>query len=189
MLVIGISGSPRRGGNTELLLDEFLRGAEMEGANTEKIVVSELSFSPCRECNACDSTGMCVLDDEMQGVYRRLKRADVIVLASPIFFMSLTAQLKALIDRCQCLWVERFVLGGGDEKNRKGFFISVGGSSLNKLFNNARSVAKAFFNTLNAEYAGELLYPEVDEKGAITEHPTALKDAFELGGNAVQPSA
>ncbi len=193
MKVLGIAGSPRRGGNTDLLLEQVMEGAGSAGAQTETIVISRLEISPCRHCDGCLREGKCVIDDDMQMIYPKLREADRLVIASPIFFMGLTAQTKAMIDRCQALWVIKYVLKqpvalnrGGD---RKGIFISVGGTGYASLFQGAMLTIKSFFSVLDVKVGEQLTFPKTDQKGAIAEHPTALKDAFEAGRNLVSPSS
>ena len=189
MKVLGIAGSPRRGGNTDLLLSEVMRGAASRGAQVKTIVLSNLKFAPCEHCDACLKAGVCKLKDDMQMVYEELEQADRIVLASPIHFMGVTAQAKAMIDRCQCLWARKYVLKVpplSDERERRGLFISVGGRKVANLFEPALATIKALFNTLNIKYAGELLFRDIDEKGAITKHPDALKQAFLAGRKLVE---
>ena len=184
MKVLGIAGSPRRGGNTDLLLAEVLAGAASRGAEVKTIVLNELSFIPCQHCDACFETGECKYQDDMQLVYRELAAADRIVLASPLHFMGLTAQTKAMIDRCQALWARKYILGLpplGDWRKRKGFFVSVGGREGANLFQPALATVKAFFAVLDVSYAGELVFPGIDAKGAIIQNPGALKQAFIAG--------
>ncbi len=185
MKVLGIFGSPRRGGNTELLLEEALRGAEKEGAETERLYLSEIAITPCKECHGCDRTGSCVILDDMQKVYPKLLEADVVILASPIFFYGVTAWAKALIDRSQAFWSKKYLLKdpslGGEGKKRKGFFISVGATKGKKVFDGAILTVKYFFDVLNAEYAGELVFRGVEAKGDILKHPEALRQAHEAG--------
>ena len=102
--VLGIAGSPRREGNTELLLREFLRGAGTSGLETELIILSEVDISPCTSCDLCQEDGKCVIADDMQLMYQKLLEARYIVFASPIYFSGVSAQLKSFIDRCQALW-------------------------------------------------------------------------------------
>lgn len=186
--VLGIMGSPRFGGNTDLLLDSALAGAEEGGAEVEKVLLCDLHLSPCKECLACDITGECVQADDMRQIYPKLIEADRLFFASPIFFMGISAQAKALIDRCQCIWVRKFrfkeTIGKGRE-HRKGFFISVGGTKNPDKFIGAVKCVKAFFATLDVAYEKELLIADVDEKGAIESHPTALADARRMGKEIV----
>jgi multimeric flavodoxin WrbA len=185
MKVLGIFGSPRKGGNTELLLEEALKGAEAEGAEVDRLHLIEYDIIPCKECLACYKDGNCIILDDMAKIYPRLLEADIIVLASPIFFYGVTAWAKALIDRCQALWSRKYQLKdpslGKEGKKRKGFFISVGGTKGQKVFEGAILTAKYFFDVLNADYVGELVVREVDVKGDILKHPETLHQAFEVG--------
>ncbi len=111
MYILALSGSPRRHGNSETLLDEVLRGAIEAGAETEKIIASNFrKLRPCVNCAHCMETGECIVQDEMQGLYPKFDRADGLVVASPIYFMGVSAFLKILIDRCQCYWSRKYVL-------------------------------------------------------------------------------
>ena len=189
MKVLGITGSPRRGGNTDLLLAELMRGATSKGAEVKTIVLNDLNITPCQHCDACLNKGVCRIDDDMQMVYRELEQADCIILASPIQFSGVTAQMKIMIDRLQSLWVKKYILKIpplGDERKRKGFFISVGGRKVANLFDCALEMIKTIFVILNVTYAGELLFRSIDEKGAIKNHPDALKQAFDAGQNLVK---
>ena len=184
MKVIGIAGSPRRGGNTDLLLAEVLRGAASKGAEVKTIVLNDLTITPCQHCDACFKKGICRIKDDMQDIYTELEQADRIVLASPIQFTGVTAQMKAMIDRCQSLWARKYVLKIpplSTGRERKGFFISVGGRRAKNLFEPALMMIKTLFIILDISYAGELLFSGVDEKGAITKHPDALQQAFLAG--------
>lgn len=183
--VLGIAGSPRRDGNTDHLLRQVMDGASNTGVKTKTVVLSELNITPCRHCDGCTKTGKCVIDDDMQWLHTDLRETEHIVLASPIFFMGVTAQTKAMIDRCQALWVIKYVLklpvAINPNKKRSGVFISVGGSKLHNLFEPAKATVKSWFTTLDIKYAGELVFSGIDENGSIRSHPTALKDAFSIG--------
>ena len=189
MKVLGIAGSPRREGNTDILLAEVMKGAASKGAESKTIVINKLNITPCQHCDACLEKGECAIKDDMQDIYKEFEQADVIVLASPIQFMGITAPMKALIDRFQSRWARKYVLKIPpleDERKRKGFFVSVGGTKLKNLFEPALAMIKAFFLILNIDYAGELLFKDIDEKGAIANHPDALKQAFAAGQNLVE---
>ena len=183
--VLGIAGSPRRDGNTDHLLQQVIAGASSHGAETKTIILSELNIAPCRHCDGCIKTGKCVVDDDMQWLHIDLREADHIVLASPIFFMGVTAQTKAMIDRCQALWVIKYVLklpvAINPGKERKGIFVSVGGTRLRNLFEPAIATVKSWLTTLDISYAGELVFSGIDERETIHLHPTALKDALSIG--------
>ena len=190
MKVLGVMGSPRSQGNTELLLDKALEGAREAGAEIEKVFVSKLKISPCLEIHACLEDGNCAIKDDMQLLYKKLLKADHVVFASPIFFYSITSQAKAIVDRCQALWVRRYVLGMGkeDKRERRGVFVSVGATQGEKLFDGAVLTVKYFFDAIGVKYAGDLLVRGVANKGQIEEHPTALQDAFRLGQELVSVS-
>jgi multimeric flavodoxin WrbA len=189
MKVLGIFGSPRRGGNTELLLEEALRGAEKEGAKVDRLYLGDFTITPCKECHGCDDTGKCIILDDMQKIYPKLLEADVIILASPIFFYGVTAWAKTLIDRSQAFWARKYLLKdpslGKGGKKKKGFFISVGATKGQKVFDGAILTVKYFFDVLNAEYVGELVFRGVEAKGDILKDPEALKQAFDVGKKLV----
>jgi multimeric flavodoxin WrbA len=200
--VLGIAGSPRRSGNTDLLLDEALKGAQEAGAEVEKIYVRDYKITPCIECNGCFKDGRCVVKDDMQEIYPKLLEADRIIFASPMFFMGITGWAKALIDRCQALWAKKYVLkelvvspplGRGRgwveperKSQRKGIFISVGGTKGKSLFEGAIRTVKTFFDAIDVIYSGELFYRSIDDKGEIKKHPTALREAYEAGQKLVK---
>ena len=186
MKVLGISTSPRRHGNTEALLDEVLRGARDAGGSTEKIVLNDFSIGPCMECERCIEAGHCVVQDDMQTVYEKLIDTDRLAFASPIFFMGLCAQAKALVDRSQALWIKKYVrkeavVPADRMPQRKGLFISVGGTRGEQLFKCARLTMKYFFDVLEMEYVDNLTFGRIDAAGEISSHPTALRDAYEAG--------
>ena len=190
--VLGLFGSPRRGGNTEILLEETLKGAEKEGAKVERLYLGNFTITPCKECHGCDHTGNCVVLDDMQKIYPKLLEADVVILASPIFFYGVTGWAKSLIDRSQAFWARKYLLKdpslGKEGKKRKGFFISVGATKGPRVFDGAILTVKYFFDVLNAEYAGELVFRGVEAKGDILKHPEALQQAYEAGRKLVQNS-
>jgi multimeric flavodoxin WrbA len=125
----------------------------------------------------------------MREIYPRLLAADIVVLASPIFFYGVTGWSKALIDRVQALWARKYVLHdpslGKEGKRREGFFISVGGTKGKKMFEGAILTVKYFFDAFNARYAGELLFRGVDAKGDILKQPNALTDSLSAGKRIV----
>jgi len=118
--VVGVYGSPRKGGNSDLILDRALEGAQEQGAQAKRIYVLDLHISGCVECGGCEKTGQCVIKDDMQDIYVLLDNADIIILSSPIFFYGLSSQLKALIDRAQAMWARKRLQGSGtvSQENR-----------------------------------------------------------------------
>jgi len=179
--ILGIMGSPRIRGNSDLLLDEALKGAQSQGAEAEKIIVDKLQIAPCREYYGCLKDGNCVIRDDMDDLYPKILDADVVIIASPIFFYTVSAQLMLLISRCQALWARKYVLKNMDIPLKKGAFIAVGATKGKKLFDGPKLTIKYFFQAINAEYTEELLIRDVDKRGEIKEHPTALADAYVIG--------
>jgi len=188
--VLGISGSPHRHGNTETLLDRFLEGACGAGATVEKVVLKDLHYSPCRGCNACHKTGDCIVQDDAIVLYDNIMAADCIAVASPIYTMGITAELKGLIDREQYLWARKFILKtlyftDDHIKRHKGIFISTAGLGWDNVFDGAFPVVTALFNTVGFEYYDNIIANDMDRYGGIQNHPTALADAYEKGQKVV----
>lgn len=182
MNVLGINGSPRIGGNTDILLDKVLEGARSKGAQIEKVVLNTLKFSPCQECEEIRDNGTCIIEDGLQPLYRKVEEIDAIILASPIFFGSLSAQTKMMIDRFQCAWRAKYMSKKDIfKKRRKGAFISVEASNREDFFDNAKSIVKNFFATINVDYQEELFCLGVNKKGSILRYPDILKKTLELG--------
>ena len=180
-----IYGSPRKDGNTDILLKEIVRGIKdgNEKINVEEIYLRELCIFPCRECRSCEVYGRCVVDDDMQKLYPKLENADCIVLGSPIFFYNVTAQTKAVIDRSQALWAKKYLLKQDKKKKekRRGWFVAVGATKGKKLFEGSIFTVKYFFDVLDIPYTGELLIRGVDGKGEVLNYPQALPRAYKLG--------
>ncbi|MCK4863674.1 MAG: flavodoxin family protein [Dehalococcoidales bacterium] len=185
MKVLGIMGSPRIKGNSDLLLDEALKGAQSQGAEAEKIVVDKLQIAPCKEYYGCLKDGNCVIRDDMDDLYLKILDTDAIIVASPIFFYTVSAQLMLLISRCQALWARKYVLKNMDIPLKKGAFIAVGATKGEKLFDGPKLTIKYFFQAINAGYTEELLIRGVDKRGEIKEHPDALADAYVIGKKLV----
>jgi multimeric flavodoxin WrbA len=180
-LIVGILGSPRRKGNSDLLLDRALKGASDAGAEVRKVVLNDLKLRPCQGCNDCHEDGECVQRDDLTLVYELLEQADAVIIASPIYFSGPSAQTKILIDRCQCLWVRNEKLGRyAKDQKRRGAFIAVGGDA-KAVFRHAVGEIRAFYSAIGLSYDGEILLPGVEGKGEILSHPEALAQAEALG--------
>jgi arsenate reductase (thioredoxin) len=191
MRILGLQGSPRKNGNTDFLLKSFLREAENSGAKTHIIEVAKKNISPCRGCGFCEKNGKCVIqDDDMAGeIYSLLRHADVIVAATPIFFYSATAQLKALIDRSQTLWSRKYKLNLIDpgRKTRQGFLLSLGATKGKNLFDGLHLTAKYFFDAIGANFHGSLTYRRIENKGDMEKHATVFDDVKESAGSLLEP--
>ncbi len=190
MRILGLCGSPMINGNTEILLDHALEGAKNKGAEVEKVILNTLNFVPCQECEEVRDDGICLINDDMQMVYRKIDEANAIILASPIFFGTLTAQTKMMIDRFQCLWLAkyRFSTRKSDD-NRLGAFICVEATSRKDFFENARAIVKNLFVTIDTIYKEELLSTKIEGKGMILRDKESLEKAFEIGERIVNNCA
>jgi len=189
MFVLGLQGSPRKNGNTSKLLSAFLDEAESLGAHTHLIDVPRRNIKPCQSCGNCERKGFCPIDDEMQQVFPLLRKADLIVIGTPVFFYGATAQLKCLIDRSQTLWARKYVhnLEDPGAKWRHGFFLSVGATKGKDLFDGISLTAKYFFDAVSASFEGSLTYKRIEGPSEIEEHPTALSDAKAKARELVSP--
>jgi multimeric flavodoxin WrbA len=189
--VIGISASPQLNGNSDLLLRQALAGAESVGAQTEYLRLSDFKIAPCIECNSCYKTGRCVVKDDYHIISAKMLDADRLIFATPIFFMTVCAQAKSLIDRCQCLWAHKYVLKKplitAAGRDRRAMVIAVGGSKSKKMFDSIRLTMKYFFDVLDINYAANLFVNKVEDPGQIKNHPSAMEQAFALGQKLVAP--
>ena len=188
MRVLGISTSPRIRGNSDLLLREALAGAESAGAQVEYVNLRSYNIAPCIECNACLTTGQCRVQDDYQAMLEKILDADRLVFATPVFFMSVCAQAKNLIDRGQCLWAHKYVLKKESltaGRDRRAMVIAVGGSKSKKQFESVRLTMMTYFDAIDINYAINLFVGRVDDVGEVSGHPSALEKAYELGGKLV----
>ena len=188
MRVIGILGSPRREGNTEILLDEALRGASDHGGRIEKIVLRDLKITPCLEIYKCAKDGVCAIQDDMQPLFPKIVHAERLIIASPVFFYGVSGLAKAMIDRCHSLWARKYILKlpVSPIADRKGAFISVGATQGKKLFDGVKLTVKYFFDAIDVKYSDELLVRGADEKGEVRNQPEALEASYELGKRLVR---
>jgi len=188
--VLGLSTSPRKGGNTDLMLDSALEGAREAGAAVEKIHTPSLDINPCRACNACFKTGRCVQQDDMQELYPKLLSYEGIILAAPIFSRGLAAQAKIVIDRLNCIWARRSVLheqAVGEEirQKRRGLWLSAAGSPRSDIFEPAVPTVRYFFAMLEVKDWDSVTFSHVDEKGAIKAVVGSLELCRKAGAHLV----
>jgi multimeric flavodoxin WrbA len=186
--VLGISTSPRANGSSDLLLRQALAGTESAGASTEYINLRDFNIAPCTECNDCYTTGKCNIEDDFQLILQKMLDADRLIFATPVFFMTVCAQAKLLIDRCQCLWVNKHILKKPlftTERDRCAMVIAVGGSKSTKMFESIHLTMKYWLDVLEFNYVSDLFFNQIEEPSRIKQHPTALKDAYRLGRRLV----
>jgi len=199
MYVLALSTSPRHGGNTDLLIDQAIKGvrdawADQGKAEThtlEKVQVADLHIHPCTQCDYCLAHRACHIQDDMQGLYPKLARADHLILASPIYFMAHCAQAKLLIDRCQLFWALRRChqhQPQRDPSQRRTLFIAAGATHGPKVFAGVQVTMKWWLDSLQMTPWDNLLFEGLDAKAAVRQHPHALQDAYDAGRRLVQPA-
>ncbi len=182
--LLALAASPRRGGNSDLLLQQFCRAAEEAGWRIDLVRINDLNFRPCQACDACAKDGQCILKDDMQEIYPRLIESDALVIASPVTFASLNAQLKMFIDRFQCWWNAKYTLQKPfipEDAKHPGFFICVGALQKKEYCENALQIIKVYFHNINHTLSGSLSLRGYDAKGEIADDPDALDKAYNAG--------
>ena len=186
MKVCGIIGSPNKNGNVDLLVSQVLKGANSQGAKTCKIYLNDLHIKPCQSCGVDPYPKYCLFDDDMKEVYGLLETCDVVVLGSPVYFDTVSAQTKLMIDRCNCLmpYVKQpdgtFGFERRMKKRKKGVFIAVAGAE--QEFNTIQTTVKGFFNWTNTELVETILYPnDSTELGNVKNNREKMNQAFEIG--------
>ncbi len=183
--ILAIYGSPRRKGNTATLLKHAVRGAVDAGVEVNEIILRDLKISPCLEIYACKKEGRCAIKDDFHNVVDQILSAKGLILASPIFFYTVSAHTKILMDRCQSLWVKKYWIDkvpfGQWEPKRKGLFISVGATKGKKLFDGTLLTVKYFFDVLDMELFRSLLYRGLDFEDDVLKYPEYLEAAYQAG--------
>lgn len=182
--VLGVSGSPVVGSSTEILVKEVLKGAESVGAATDYIYLNELDIMPCQACGQSPEDSYCFFRDGMDVIYDKFDRCDALVIGSPIYFDSVSAQTKLFIDRTNCF---RLLTPDGETKfveriakRRKGAMILVGGER--EEYEHARRVIGGFFVWANIKSLGVIRYAfDSFEKGTVANHPDIMRQAFDTG--------
>jgi len=185
MKVLALLGSPRRGGNTEVLLHAILAGMAAGGGDIETVRLCDLMVQPCINCGGCDKTGVCVLDDDMTPLYDKLDAADRIVLAAPIYFYNIPAQAKAFVDRTQSFWSrKRLLVQAGrwhEDPNRKGFLVSVAATHGKRIFEGAILTMQYTCDALGVSYGGDYLVRGIDRRGEMRQAESVLDEAVAAG--------
>lgn len=173
--VLILSGSPRKEGNSDLLSDEFAKGALEAGCDVEKIRVAEKNIGYCRGCYACKNTGKCAIKDDMAEVLQKIIDADVLVLASPVYFYSIDAQLKAVIDRTVARWLE--------VKNKEFYYIVTAADGEKSSAETTIACFRGYADCVEgAKEMGVIYGMGAYEKGEIKGH-SAMSEAYEAGKN------
>jgi len=189
--VLAINGSPRKNGNTETVLDAFLKGVSEAGAEIEKIRLVDIEYKCCRGCNACHKKGVCIIKDNLTPIFDAISKADILVLASPIYSMTVTAEMKAFIDRGQFLWAQKFmtktlVFDENHLKNHIGVFMSTSGQPVDNIFNAAFPVVRAFFNDSGFSYSENVLFAGMDARGGVKNWSESTEEAYSRGKEIIR---
>jgi len=185
MKILALAGSPHRPSNSEALMQAAIEGAsECRGVEIRSFRVADMAISPCRACGGCGTTGICVIHDDMQQIYPLLRGADRFIIASPIFFGSVTAWLKAVFDRCQACWSEKYLVKRLVEprpEGRKGVFISTCGTRIPTMFDGALAVIRPVFRVLDIALEATVLVNGIDSLGDVWSRPETLECARQAG--------
>ncbi len=183
--ITAIYGGPRRRGNTAILLQKSVQGAKATGDVVDEVFLRDLKMSPCLEIYGCKETGRCVIQDDFQKLYDQVLASSGIMLASPIFFYTVSAHTKIFMDRCQSLWVKKYWLDkrthAKEESKRKALFISVGATKGKKLFDGVLLSIRYFLDALDATLHQALVYRGLDFEGDVLKHPEYLEEAYRAG--------
>jgi arsenate reductase len=190
MLALGFQGSPRKKGNTYFLLSAFMEAMEKLGAQTRIIEVAKKNIIPCKEYVVCEKKGYCPIDDDIKHeIYHLIRQAEIIVLATPIFFYNMTAQLKAVVDRCQIFWARKYKLKLTDpaKKTKRGFLLSVGATRGKNLFEGLQLTAQYYFDAIDASFEGSLTYRNIEGPKDMAKHPTVYEDVAKAANSLLKP--
>ncbi|MFZ7125578.1 MAG: flavodoxin family protein [Desulfobacterales bacterium] len=183
--LIAVYGSPRRNGNTAALLKSAIEGAKAEGASVDEIVLRDLELSPCLEIYGCRKNGNCVIADDFNSIRDKVLEAQGMMLASPIFFYTVSAHTKIFMDRFQSLWVRKHWVEnastGRRPVRRKGLFIAAGATQGRKLFDGALLTVRYFFDVLDMDLSDQVLIHGLDRAGEVLKHPEYIEAARKAG--------
>ncbi len=189
MKVLGIMGSPRIGGNSDILLDRALAGAESGGAEVEKIILNQKKIRGCQDCKKCNETGLCVLKDDMPEIHKKILEADALIHSVPVYFYSMTAQMKAYLDR----WCAFF---DADWRWHKPYYEQMKGKGIGLItvcgdpdIHAADPIVNIFRPTVQfsrLRWIGTVMASAM-EKGEISRNEKAQKEAYDLGRKAATP--
>jgi len=189
MKVLGILGSPRIGGNSDILLDEALAGARETGAEVEKVILDKLKLSGCRDCKKCNETGICVIKDDGQEIHKKILEAYAIIHSVPVYFWSMTAQMKTYLDRWCALfdaewrWQKQYY---PKMKGKRIGLITVCGDPNPRTADPIVHSFKSTAEMTKLNWIGVVM-ASASDKGEIIKDENARKQAFELGKKAARP--
>jgi len=187
MNILSFMGSPRLKGNTDILLDHILKGAELNGANVKKVSLITLKYRGCIECGECEKDGICSLKDDFRPFYHDIVSSDAIIIASPIFFYNITSLTQMVIERAQALWIARYRLNKViTNQSRIGIFVAVGATKGQRLFDGPNLVVRYFFDAIGVKKVSSFLVKGIEKKGEILKQKELLDDAIKFGKEIVK---
>ncbi|MCW4000236.1 MAG: flavodoxin family protein [Candidatus Bathyarchaeota archaeon] len=174
MKILGLVGSPRRGGNTDLMVDAILKGAADKGYAAEKVYLYDVNIEPCVDCRACKQGSLrCVFQDGMQTLYPKLETADVVVFGTPLYWYGASATMKLLVDRLRPYIASKKLAG-------KKAVVVVPSEEGADACSHIVAMFSLSFRYLGMELAGVLL-PKAYEKAEVRQNPQVLSDAEAVG--------
>lgn len=176
--VLVLKGSPRENGNSNTLADQVIAGARASGATAEALMLHRMDIRPCDACDACQETGICVIKDEMQKVYPLLEKAKAILIASPIYWFTLSAQVKLCIDRWYALEGPQ---GNALRGKQFGIVLTYGDTDLYTSGGiNAIHTFESMLRYIGAEIVG-IVYGSAHQIGDVEKQPELMERAYKLG--------
>jgi len=184
-LVLGLGFSPRKGGNSDQILKWALEGARKAGAETKALHVRDYRVKPCTNCSECDEDGICVLKDDFSKLSKQIDAADLLVIASPIYFLGVPAHAKAMIDRFQSYWVRKFLLDKPlPRDDRPALLLLVAGSDKKDVFECSKRSINAFLRVAGFKLCEHKFFGGMDEKGSA-KYMLGVKTQAENAGKAL----
>lgn len=186
--VLALMGSPRKGKNTDKLLDYLLNGIKENNIEVNKIYLKDKEIKDCTGCDYCGKSGNCVNKDDMNEIYSEFDKSDVIILAAPVYFNSVNSMTKTMIDRCQRYWSLKYSLNEKykNTEDRVGIFLSTGGAPLEmNQFNGSIYVMDYFFKSINAKYKGNYFVSNTDNN-PVEDRKDLKEELYEIGKNILK---
>jgi len=193
-LLVVLNGSPLVDGNLSLMLDAVCAGAQEAGGRTQHFRCYDLTVAPCQACGPEPTTGFCVIHDDMDRVYEAMRDAHAIVVGSPIYFDTVSAPLKLVIDRCNCITPLLAEPGDGNAfrplwpRTRRAAFVT--SCSAGRRFDLAERTVRGFLKWVGAKWEGTLHYEHIDDdRGSVAGRPDVLEEARMLGARLIESPA
>jgi len=177
--ILGIIGSPRKGGNTETLVDEVLEGAKEAGGTIEKVLLNALDIKPCQACNSCYKTGFCIQNDDMSELLKKMERSEIWILGTPIYWWGPTAQFKAFIDRWYHPKHQEF------KKKQVILVIPLGGGN-ERYARHTVGMFEDILSYLSIDLYEKIIAPGFNKRGEVRSSPNILEKAHNTGYNAIR---